>query len=902
MLNQSGIPKIMQYSVHLSKKESSLSSRSSEENVLNSLDHHRQEDESSQHSCSPDQNEDLQITPDLPSSKQTPPLSPPKNLRRKNTIPSTPPENFSSLPKLLSSMSSSLSQGSSLTSSSSLTSLSTPLSRPPSTKSPSRTPIPKTSVDPKEWLQWLDQHENDINDNSGKFLFPISTGEGQSMPGEGGEGSIFTARKKKVEGEGGTKLKDPIPLQMLTRDDKSNHSLLNKNTFGIPFGPDILMEGRYHLEMCIFSTVYSHLRSICVQGLTSVTLEDLEPETEHRTSAKCIIEKFANEIMHGNGDDEERIQIIMQQICDGNDCQSDFRQWITSCQVQKSHNKSSLLHFQSKTPNCRESKVSNNMIDSHLEVMRFGDATQNDIGYTIMVDRDKKLIHVTFHITSESQNHWLFKFDHVTSKCNPIRDNYVGKRDAIDIHAGLAWYLMSERKGTGMSKMQEIFDNIDFVGREIALSGNYQLGITGYSLGGAFATLVGFYAAASDQLAHIRKVKVFAFDSPGVGSSSFVHSHRYLEKTGKLQHASFSCNDLWLRRPSQYDVGLQVELHKMSTIGRFCRQRAFYVRYLPSSSVPVSSRQHCFRRGTKHSKFEFLRRFQFASRHRYIIHSIDGYYSIHNIRGSSPIEKKHRSAVFVMSWAGCIAVVFFSVVLTVYGIPEHVLPLFIGNFFDQNDHSPTKSVAPPSLELRKGSSIEMTFLITCDVKNAFDEIDEFADNALSIENLNELKSLRVDGASKAALLNVDNILPDEGSLQTSAVAYEYIPVPGDITSSRDGSVVIIENEYLDEFSAAPQTELIVHTKMTGEATDDFSGYCPHQPTAFVRNFGPAFINDALLGSKKCTFSSDHDWPLHDSTLYRLVKTRVYNHMWHSQVVVWDAANFLNRTRTIEEES
>lgn len=256
-----------------------------------------------------------------------------------------------------------------------------------------------------------------------------------------------------------------------------------------------------------------------------------------------------------------------------------------------------------------------------------------------------------------------------------------------------------------------------------------------------------------------------------------------------------------------------------------------------------------------------------------------------------------------MSCAGCIAVVFFCIVLTVYGKPENVLPLFIGNFFDQNDLSSTKSVAPPSLELRKGSSIEMSFPMSCNDKNAFDKIEDFADNALSNENLHELKYLRVDGASKAALLNVDDILPDESSLQSPALANENMPIPGDITPTRDGSVVIIGNENLNELFAAPQAELTVHTKMTGEATGDFfSCYGPHQPMAFVRKFGPAFIHDALLGSNKCTFSSDHDGSLHDSTLYRLVKTRVYYHMWRSQVIVWDATNFFNRTRTSEKES
>ncbi len=240
--------------------------------------------------------------------------------------------------------------------------------------------------------------------------------------------------------------------------------------------------------------------------------------------------------------------------------------------------------------------MSNNLIHSDLEIVRFREATQSDIGCTFMIDRVKKLVSVTFHVTSESPNHWLSKSKNLTSKCNPISVDYVGKIDTIEIHAGVAWYLMTKRKGTGTSKMQEIFDMIDLVGREMAPSGNYQLVISGFSLGGAFATIVGFYAAASDRFAHIRKVKVFAFDSTVVGSSSFVHSHRFVEKTGKLQHATFSCNDFCclLRKPSLYDVGLQVELNRLSAIGRFCRQRAFHVRYRLFSSIPTSSRHHDF--------------------------------------------------------------------------------------------------------------------------------------------------------------------------------------------------------------------------------------------------------------------------------------------------------------------
>jgi putative lipase involved disintegration of autophagic bodies len=48
--------------------------------------------------------------------------------------------------------------------------------------------------------------------------------------------------------------------------------------------------------------------------------------------------------------------------------------------------------------------------------------------------------------------------------------------------------------------MEEIFDKVDQIGREMAPDGQYKLCITGHSLGGALATLFGFYVAAKPRL------------------------------------------------------------------------------------------------------------------------------------------------------------------------------------------------------------------------------------------------------------------------------------------------------------------------------------------------------------------------------------------------------------------
>ena len=45
-------------------------------------------------------------------------------------------------------------------------------------------------------------------------------------------------------------------------------------------------------------------------------------------------------------------------------------------------------------------------------------------------------------------------------------------------HPGFAMYLLRKRKDSGINKLQEIFDKIDEIGREMAPDGNYKLCIT----------------------------------------------------------------------------------------------------------------------------------------------------------------------------------------------------------------------------------------------------------------------------------------------------------------------------------------------------------------------------------------------------------------------------------------
>ena len=173
---------------------------------------------------------------------------------------------------------------------------------------------------------------------------------------------------------------------------------------------------------------------------------------------------------------------------------------------------------------------------------------------------------------------------------NPVKQNYPGRVDELSLHSGFALYLLRKRKDTGMSKLQEIFDKIDEIGREMAPDGNYKLSITGHSLGGALATLCGFYVAARSRFAHLPTIYVWSFAAPRVGTQAFIHAWQHLERTGRIRHARFSstqdlvplvpfCNFEMDDLQFYKHVGLRVQLHGVGRIGKWRIQRNLDVTY-----------------------------------------------------------------------------------------------------------------------------------------------------------------------------------------------------------------------------------------------------------------------------------------------------------------------------------
>jgi len=181
--------------------------------------------------------------------------------------------------------------------------------------------------------------------------------------------------------------------------------------------------------------------------------------------------------------------------------------------------------------------------------------------YAITKHEAQKRIVVIFRGTSSSHDWLKDSLIFQKSLTNPVRsDNlpaYVG------IHKGFANALLMEgNEHTG--HVEEILREVKGVMEE---NPTYKLFITGHSLGGALATLFGFYAAANDDPIYTNNgpVQVYSVSSPRAGNKAFLQSFKHLEERGKLRHARiYNARDKVSMLPymggSYKHVGLGVKL------------------------------------------------------------------------------------------------------------------------------------------------------------------------------------------------------------------------------------------------------------------------------------------------------------------------------------------------------
>jgi hypothetical protein len=237
----------------------------------------------------------------------------------------------------------------------------------------------------------------------------------------------------------------------------------------------------------------------------------------------------------------------------------------------------------------RKGSLMSNLIDSGIEVVWFGDRHPNDVVYSICCNRRQKRVSVVFRGTVNSHN-WLMnmKFS-MAEHVNPITEDYYGRSSIFGLHTGFSLYLSRQRKDSSNTKIEEIFSMINEIGRAIAPDGNYELSITGHSLGGALATLLSFYAATSSTFDNLKTIRVFTFAAPRVGCQRFLYAYQYLEQIGKIRLARFSntqdivplipfVDQFKIGRPYMH-VGMHVRLHGTSNWAQYWLRNALDVTY-----------------------------------------------------------------------------------------------------------------------------------------------------------------------------------------------------------------------------------------------------------------------------------------------------------------------------------
>jgi len=168
--------------------------------------------------------------------------------------------------------------------------------------------------------------------------------------------------------------------------------------------------------------------------------------------------------------------------------------------------------------------------DSSIEVIQADpEEVSKSCVYVITKHDEQKRVVVIFRGTSNAGD-WV-KDALITQRRvrNPASNESNSLNKKIGLHSGFTKALLSSGNvGKILSEVKQILEE----------NPDYKLFITGHSLGGALATLFGFYVAANDDPIYFTNgpVQIFSASSPRVGDKAFREAFKYLEERGKLRH------------------------------------------------------------------------------------------------------------------------------------------------------------------------------------------------------------------------------------------------------------------------------------------------------------------------------------------------------------------------------
>ena len=117
------------------------------------------------------------------------------------------------------------------------------------------------------------------------------------------------------------------------------------------------------------------------------------------------------------------------------------------------------------------------------------------------------------------------------------------EEDNIGIHQGFYEYLMSSSKRGSPSKYEQIMSHVQKLFQDKNRLRHYKLYVTGHGLGGALATIFGYYCAGTSSTNKLPlPITIVSIGSPRVGNIEFARSFTELESQGKLRHLRMVVN------------------------------------------------------------------------------------------------------------------------------------------------------------------------------------------------------------------------------------------------------------------------------------------------------------------------------------------------------------------------
>ena len=179
-------------------------------------------------------------------------------------------------------------------------------------------------------------------------------------------------------------------------------------------------------------------------------------------------------------------------------------------------------------------------IDSDYEIVEFDDEFEREeLLFSVTVDNKLKRITVIFR-GSENVSDWKANFDIRLSQIEMLGEEH----ENIRAHSGYYQYLFGQ-SASGRVKFQQIMDVLKKLHNNPQYS-DYSLFTTGWSLGGALASLAGFVLSSlmeTETSFFKGPVTMITFGSPPVGNRAYEQKFQEMEKEGKLFYIRVSTNE-----------------------------------------------------------------------------------------------------------------------------------------------------------------------------------------------------------------------------------------------------------------------------------------------------------------------------------------------------------------------